>query len=231
MLQGPFRVEHQAFRSELLHSQRSGRFVVGLPSGRPIFLRIFVLVLNCPDLLAGSRHSAFQKLRELFGQLPVGKKVPLPFAASFFLKKMQLFLGLHALSDHAMLQAFSDVNERAQNRGTIRIRGSVIDEPAIYFQGIQREFSQIAEAGIADPKNRRQLDARRWLSARAASAPLIPRPASTRIAFGMQDPPHYSSEKRYDRRAFISTFTRDIADEEVALFILRTHRRNGHLVG
>jgi hypothetical protein len=38
-------------------------------------------------------------------------------------------------------------------------------------------------------------------------------------------------ENRYDRRAFISTFTRDIADEEVALFILRTHRCNGHLVG
>jgi hypothetical protein len=39
----------------------------------------------------------------------------------------------------------------------------------------------------------------------------------------LQDPPHYLSENRYYRRAFMSAFMRDIADEEVALFTLRTN--------
>jgi hypothetical protein len=46
----------------------------------------------------------------------------------------------------------------------------------------------------------------------------------------LQDPPHYFRENRYDRRAFSSSLMRDIADEEVALFMLRTHFRNCNFV-
>jgi len=97
-------------------------------------------------------YAAFQKLRELLGNYRAAEKVSLALAAAFSLEKMQLFLGLHALGDDAVLQALSDVDERAQNGGIIRVRGNVIDEAAVHFQGIQREFAQITEAGIADSK-------------------------------------------------------------------------------
>lgn len=97
-------------------------------------------------------YAALQKFGELFGNYRTAEKVSLAFAASFFLQKMQLFLGLHALGDYAMFQALSDVNHRAENGGIVGIRGNIIDEAAIHLQSVQWEFSQIAEAGIAHSK-------------------------------------------------------------------------------
>jgi hypothetical protein len=97
-------------------------------------------------------YAAFQKPGELLGNYGAAEKVSLAFAATFFLKKVELFLGLHALGDYAVLQTLSDVNQRAQNHGVVGVRGNVIYEAAVDFQGVQWKLSQIAEAGITNSK-------------------------------------------------------------------------------
>src|SRR3984885_7414389 len=97
-------------------------------------------------------YAAFQKLGELFSNYGAAKKVSLALAASFFLQKVELFLGLHALGDYAMLQALSDVDQGAENHGIVGTGGNVVDEATVDFQSIQGEFSQIAKARIPHPK-------------------------------------------------------------------------------
>src|ERR1700693_5359823 len=80
------------------------------------------------------------------------KKDPRGLPATFFLEKVQLFLGLHAFGDHAVLQTLSDADERAQDRGILRVGRNVVYQATVDFQSIQWEFSQITEAGIAHSK-------------------------------------------------------------------------------
>ena len=100
----------------------------------------------------GFCYAAFQKLRELLGDHGTAKKVTLALAATFFLEKVQLFLGLHAFGDHAVLQTLSYADERAQDGGIVRVGRNVVYKAAVDFQSIQWEFPQITEAGIAHSK-------------------------------------------------------------------------------
>ena len=63
------------------------------------------------------RYATLQKLGELLGNYRAAGKVSLSLAASFLLQKVQLFFGLHALGHHAMLEALSNVNQGARDRG------------------------------------------------------------------------------------------------------------------
>jgi hypothetical protein len=148
-----------------------------LEAGTSNFHPILCLLTGIPHFEGlmdrGFCYVALEKLCELLGNYGAVEKVTLPLGASLFLQKMPLFFGLHSLGDRAMLEALSDIDERAQNRGIIRMGGNVIDEVAVHWQGMQGKFSQITETGIAHPQNHRLPVARQWFSARAAFAPLI----------------------------------------------------------
>jgi hypothetical protein len=100
----------------------------------------------------GFCYAAFQKLSELLSNYGTAEEVTLAFAATLFLEKVQLFLGLHAFGDHALIQALSYADERAQDGGIVRAGRNVVYKAAVDFQSIQWEFSQITEAGIAHSK-------------------------------------------------------------------------------
>ena len=100
----------------------------------------------------GFCDAAFQKLSELLSNYGAAEEVTLAFTTTFFLEKVQLFLGLYAFGDHAVLQALSYADERSQDGGIVRVGRNVVYKAAVEFQSIQREFSQVTKAGIAHSK-------------------------------------------------------------------------------
>jgi hypothetical protein len=110
-----------------------------LEAGTSNFHRFLCLLIGTPHFEGLMHHGccrvALEKLCELLGNYRAVENATLPLGASFFFQKMELFFGLHSLSDHAMLEALSDVYERAQNHGIIRMGGNVIDAAVVHFLG------------------------------------------------------------------------------------------------
>src|ERR1700724_2390565 len=85
--------------------------------------------------------AALQKLREFLGNYGAAKKVSLLLTAAFLFQKVQLLLGLYALSHHVMLGALTDASQSAQHHDIVGVRGNVVYEAAGNFQGIRWKFS------------------------------------------------------------------------------------------
>ena len=60
-----------------------------------------------------------------------------------------MVLGFHALGDHLQLHGVRQRDHGADDGGVVGIGGQVAHKRAVYFQGVDREALQVAQAGVA----------------------------------------------------------------------------------
>src|SRR5208282_6629978 len=100
----------------------------------------------------GFGYPGFEQDSELLGEHRPAEVVTLCLIAQMSLKKCQLFPCLHSLCNDPQLQAAAHADHRGHDGRIVRSGRDLTDERLVDFQSIDRELSQIAQAGVTRPE-------------------------------------------------------------------------------